>query len=174
MPERLAFDEIAAAQYPVKSYLGTCSHGELPEAAMRKFERAPRFSLLAETGAISEPRSSGFAIGGLTGMETEAEVLGFWTVQWLLPRELVFARAVLEPRLSWLLEADQGFLRRMKGVFRTGVGPSWLVQSHGRGLSSEDSAFRRDSRIEIVWAAKPTVDLLDTWRNLLRDAANPL
>jgi hypothetical protein len=61
----------------------------------------------------------------------------------------------------------------MKGVFRTGLGPSWLIQSHGRGLDSEDSAFRRDSRIEIVLAAKPTVDMLDPWRNLLRDAANP-
>jgi G3E family GTPase len=172
-PERQAFEEIAAAQYPAKSYVGTCSHGELPEAAMRKFERAPRFSLVAKTDAISEPISSLFAIGGLSGMETEVQALGFWAVQWLLPRELVFARAVLEPRLSWLLEADQGFLRRMKGVFRTGLGPSWLVQSHGRGLDSEDSAFRRDSRIEIVLAAKPTVDMLDPWRNLLRDAANP-
>jgi G3E family GTPase len=172
-PERQAFEEIAAAQYPVKSYVGTCSHGELPEAALRKFERAPRFSLVAKTDAISEPISNLFAIGGLSGMETEVQALGFWAVQWLLPRELVFARAVLEPRLSWLLEADQGFLRRMKGVFRTGLGPSWLIQSHGRGLDSEDSAFRRDSRIEIVLAAKPTVDMLDPWRNLLRDAANP-
>jgi len=173
LPERQAFEEIAAAQYPAKSYLGTCSHGELPEAALRKFGRAPRFSLIPKTDAIVEPISRTFEIGGLTGAETEVRALGLWAVQWLLPRELVFSRAVLEPRLTWLVEADQGFLRRMKGVFRTGLGPSWLVQSHGRGLSGEDSAFRRDSRIEIVLAAKPTADLLDTWRNLLRDAANP-
>jgi hypothetical protein len=59
-------------------------------------------------------------------------------------------------------------------VFRTGLGPSWLVQSHGRGLSGEDSAFRRDSRIEILLTAEPTAQLLDTWRGLLRDAANPV
>jgi G3E family GTPase len=171
--ERQAFAEIAAAQYPLKSYLGDCSHGELADEALRKFERAPRFSLVPKTDAPREPLSSAFDIGGLTGSETQLEALGFWAVQWLLPRELVFSRAILEPRLSWLLEADQGWLRRMKGVFRTGLGPSWLVQNQRRGLSGEDSAFRRDSRIEIVLTAKPTAQLLNTWRSLLRDAANP-
>jgi hypothetical protein len=101
------------------------------------------------------------------------QALGLWAVQWLLPRELVFARAILEPRLAWLLEADQGWLRRMKGVFRTGLGPSWLVQNQGRRLADEDSAFRRDSRIEIALGGAPAVELLDTWRSLLRDAENP-
>jgi hypothetical protein len=61
----------------------------------------------------------------------------------------------------------------MKGVFRTGLGPSWLVQSQGRGVTGEDSAFRRDSRIEIVLSAAPTDEYLEHWRGLLRDAANP-
>jgi hypothetical protein len=60
----------------------------------------------------------------------------------------------------------------MKGVFRTGLGPSWLVQSHGRGIAVEDSAFRRDSRMEVVLGAAPTEQFLDAWRSLLRDAAN--
>jgi G3E family GTPase len=171
--ERQAFEDIAAAQYPAKSYLGTCSHGELPEEALRKFDRAPRFSLAPTLSAAASPVSTAFDIGGLTGTETQLQALGFWAVQWTLPRELVFSRAVLEPRLSWLLEADQGWLRRMKGVFRTGLGPSWLVHAQGRGLAGEDSAFRRDSRIEIVLTAKPTEGLLGTWRSLLRDAANP-
>jgi hypothetical protein len=47
------------------------------------------------------------------------------------------------------------------------------VQSQGRGLTGEDSAFRRDSRIEIVLSAAPTNEFLDLWRGLLRDAANP-
>ena len=173
-PERQAFADIAAAQYPAKSYVGECSRGELPPESLRNFVRAPRFSLLPGQEAASEPVSSPFDIGGLTGTETLTQGLGFWAVQWMLPRDMVFARAVLEPRLSWLLEADQGWLRRMKGVFRTGLGPSWLVQSHGRGLSGEDSAFRRDSRIEILLTAEPTAQLLDTWRGLLRDAANPV
>jgi G3E family GTPase len=171
--ERQAFEDIAAAQYPAKSYLGTCSHGELPEEALRKFDRAPRFSLVPILTAAASPVSCAFDIGGLIGTETQLQALGFWAVQWTLPGELVFSRAILEPRLSWLLEADQGWLRRMKGVFRTGLGPSWLVQNQGRGLAGEDSAFRRDSRIEIVLTAKPTAELLDTWRSLLRDAANP-
>jgi G3E family GTPase len=37
----------------------------------------------------------------------------------------------------------------------------------------EDSAFRRDSRIEIVLSAAPTNDYLDMWRGLLRDVVNP-
>jgi G3E family GTPase len=171
--ERQAFAEIATAQYPLKSYVGTCSHGELPEAALRKFARGARFSLLAKSEGAAAPVSSAFDIGGLTGTETQLQALGFWAVQWMLPRELVFARAVIEPRLVWLLEANQGWLRRMKGVFRTGPGPSWLVQAQGRGLSGEDSAFRRDSRLEIVLSAAPTPQFLNEWRGLLRDAANP-
>jgi G3E family GTPase len=171
--ERQDFERIAAEQYPQKPYLGTCSHGELPQEALRKFEREPRFSLVSHSAALAVPLSSAFEIAGLNGTETQLQALGFWAVQWMLPRELVFARAIIEPRLSWLLEANQGWLRRMKGVFRTGLGPSWLVQSQGRGLTGEDSAFRRDSRIEIVLSAAPTEDYLDLWRGLLRDAANP-
>jgi G3E family GTPase len=172
--QRQAFEDIAAAQYPAKSFVGSCSHGELPEEALRKFDRAPRFSLVPKSEAAASPVSGAFDIGGLTGTETQLQALGYWAVQWMLPRELVFARSILEPRLSWLLEADHGWLRRMKGVFRTGLGPSWLVNAQARGLASEDSAFRRDSRLEIVLSAAPTAELLNTWRSLLRDAANPL
>ncbi len=165
--------EIAAEQYPQKGYLGECSRGELPQEALRKFERTPHFSLVSQSAAASTPVSTAFEIAGLRGTETQLQALGFWAVQWMLPRELVFARAILEPRLSWLLEAHQGWLQRMKGVFRTGLGPSWLVQATARGLTGEDSAYRRDSRIEIVLSAAPTDEFLDSWRGLLRDAANP-
>jgi G3E family GTPase len=170
--ERQAFEQIAAAQYPLKAFLGTCSHGALPEQALRKFERTPRFSLVTnhEPGEVAV--SLEFDIAGLMGLETRLSVLGLWAVQWTLPQQLVFARAILEPRLTWLLESNQGWLRRMKGVFRTGLGPSWLVQSHGRGIAVEDSAFRRDSRMEVVLGAAPTEQFLDAWRSLLRDAAN--
>jgi G3E family GTPase len=172
--EREDFRRIAAEQYPQKLYLGTCSHGELPQEALRKFEREPRFSLSPESSALaSPPASSVFEIAGLRGTETQQQTLGFWALQWILPRELVFARAIIEPRLGWLLDADQGWLRRMKGVFRTGLGPSWLVQAQGTRLTGEDSAFRRDSRLEIVLSAAPTDEYLDMWRALLRDAANP-
>jgi G3E family GTPase len=172
--ERRDFQRIAAEQYPQKLYLGTCSHGELPQEALRKFEREPRFSLAPETSDLaSPPVSSVFEIAGLRGIETQLQALGFWALQWMLPRELVFARSIIEPRLSWLLEADQGWLLRMKGVFRTGLGPSWLVQAQGTRLAGEDSAFRRDSRLEIVLSAAPTAAYLDLWRALLRDAANP-
>lgn len=171
--ERLDFERIAAEQYPQKGYLGTCSHGELPQEALRQFERVPRFSLVQRLDAVAAPRSSVFDIAGFKGVETQMQALGFWAVQWMLPRELVFSRSIIEPRLSWLLAADHGWLRRMKGVFRTGLGPSWLVQAQGRGLQGEDSAFRRDSRIEIVLNAAPTDDFLESWRSLWRDAANP-
>jgi G3E family GTPase len=171
--QRQDFARIAAEQFPQKAYLGVCEHGALPEEALRKFEREPRFSLLPKSAAAAAPLSSAFAIAGLSGVETRLQALGFWAVQWLLPRELVFARAVIEPRLNWLVQANQGWLKRMKAVFRTGLGPSWLVQTQGLKVTGEDSAFRRDSRIEIVLSAAPTDEFLDLWRELWRDAANP-
>jgi G3E family GTPase len=171
--QRQDFERIAAEQYPQKSFLGACSHGELPAEALRKFDRTPRFSLAPELKSRAEPVSIEFDIAGFRATETQLQALGFWAVQWTLPRELVFSRAVLEPRLNWLLQTSQGWLQRMKGVFRTGMGPSWLIQAHGHGLSGEDSAFRRDSRIEIVLSAAPTPEFLESWRALLREAANP-
>jgi G3E family GTPase len=170
VPERRAFDEIAAAQYPAKRYLGICGNGDMPPEAMQKFDRSPAFTLLRGVGAAAS-QSEEFSVAGLTGSETHSQQLGLWGVNWVLPRELMFSRVVIEPRLTWLLQAYDGWLRRLKAVFRTGPGPSWLVQSHGRGLSAEDSAYRRDSRIEIVLSAAPTADFLNEWRSLLRDAA---
>ena len=171
--QRADFQRIAAEQYPQKSYLGTCSHGEMPEQALRKFQRSARFSLVSKTEAAAEPQSTAFDISGLRAIETQMQSLGLWAVQWMLPRELTFSRAVLEPRLNWLLETSHGWLRRMKGVFRTGLGPSWLIQANGGSLTGEDSAFRRDSRLEVVLSAAPTPEFLESWRGVLRDAANP-
>jgi G3E family GTPase len=171
--ERRDFERIAEEQYPKKSYLGSCTHGELPPEALRQFERTPRFSLATPPETAAAPASTRFDIGGLAATETQLQSLGLWAVQWQLPPELVFARSIMEPRLTWLVESSQEWLRRMKGVFRTGVGPSWLVQSQRGQLAQEDSAFRRDSRIEIVLSAAPTPEYLDSWRGLLRDAVNP-
>jgi G3E family GTPase len=170
--ERTAFDGIVAAQYPLKRYVGTCEHGELPAQALEPFERGAALSLLGERGETAF-ESVSFEIGGLTGSEAHGRQLGLWAVQWQLPGELTFARVLLEPQLRWQLDAHRGLLRRMKGVFRTGPGPSWLVQGTAHGLSAEDSAYRRDSRVELVLTAAPTPDFLDHWRRLLRDAANP-
>jgi G3E family GTPase len=172
-PERRAFDDIAAAQYPAKRYLGSCRNGELPPEALEAFERSAAFTPVHHPGVTAVPHSTALAIAGLVGKETQSRQLGLWAVSWILPRELIFSRVVIEPRLTWLLQAHDGWLRRLKAVFRTGPGPSWLVQSHGRGLSGEDSAYRRDSRIEIVLTSTPTPEFLDVWRLLLRDVANP-
>jgi G3E family GTPase len=169
--EEQAFEEIAASQYPAKVYLGRCLNGEVPSAAMQRFSRQASFATVQDPSPRSAPQSSEFPVGGLCGHEIRQQQLGFWAVQWLLPQELSFSRVIIEPRLQWLLEAYQGTVRRLKGVFRTGPGPSWLIQSHGRGLSSEDSAYRRDSRIEIVLGAEPSQQFLEIWRSLLRDAA---
>ncbi|HXP66363.1 MAG TPA: GTP-binding protein [Steroidobacteraceae bacterium] len=171
--QRKDFEEIAAEQYPAKAYLGTCSQGNLPEETLRKFERSPRFSLVSKYEGQSMPQSLAFDIAGIRATEMQLQALGFWAVQWILPRELTFSRAVLEPRLNWLLETSHGWVRRVKGVFRTGLGPSWLIQASSGSLSGEDSAFRRDSRIEVVLSAAPTPEFLESWRGVLRDAANP-
>jgi G3E family GTPase len=171
--QRAAFAAIAAAQYPAASYVGTCLNGALPEQSLQRFSRTPRFSLLPQdtgAGATSAP----FDILQLQGVETQVEALNLYAVQWQLPRQLIFSRVVLTRRLEWMLEAYASWLKRMKGVFRTGPGPSWLMQSAGHGLQIEDSAYRFDSRLELVLNAPPTEAFLDAWREVLRDAANPL
>ena len=171
--ERQAFAEIAAAQYPAKAFIGDCTQGILPNEALQSYLRAPGFSLVRDTETSSPTQE--FSVGGLpgniVGTETHLRQLGLWAVNWTLPRELTFSRVVIEPRINWMLEAYQTWLKRLKGVFRTGPGPSWLIQSHGRGLSAQDSAYRRDSRLEVVFDAKPTEDFLEGWRSMLRDAA---
>jgi G3E family GTPase len=171
--QRDAFDAIAAAQFPVKRYIGTCNNGVLPDEALQRYQRAAVFSLLGERGQVGSGVAP-FGIGGLEGSEARSQQLGSWAVQWQLPSELTFARTVLEPQIRWQLEAYRGFLRRMKGVFRTGPGPSWLAQSTAHGLSGEDTGYRRDSRLELVLSAEPTAEFLNDWRALLRDAVNPI
>ncbi len=169
--DRQAFAAIAAAQYPAKQYLGDCSGGALPAEALRHYSRPAGFSLLRDDVATL-PVTVEFPVAGLAGSETQRSQLGLWAVSWMLPRELTFSRVVIEPRLTWLLDTYQAWLRRFKAVFRTGPGPSWLVQNQGRGgICGEDSAYRRDSRLEIVLDEKPTEEFLDAWRAMLRDAA---
>jgi G3E family GTPase len=169
--DREAFHAIAAEQYPAKRYLGVCRDGILPPEAMLSYSRAAGFSLVNEDREAAPPIVKEFAVAGLTGSETQSNQLGLWAVGWVLPRELTFSRVVIQPRLEWLLEAYEAWLRRFKAVLRTGPGPSWLIQSRGRGVRGEDSAYRRDSRLEIVLDVKPTEDFLDAWRSMLRDAA---
>ena len=171
--QRRDFDAIVAQQYPLKGMVGSCLKGELPPQALQRFERRPQYSLLTQAGAASVARSSRLPILEREATETHWQQLNLWAVQWLLPRELTFSRVILEARLRFMVEAYGGYLRRMKGVFRVGPGPSWLVQSAAHGLQEETSAYRRDSRIELVLNAAPTEEFLLAWRGLLRDAANP-
>jgi G3E family GTPase len=170
--ERDTFRAIAAEQYPAKSWLGECSRGAVPPAAWHRQPRLARFSLLQANAEAAAERALPFALHGLAGREVHVEQLGLHAVQWLLPRELTFARSILEPRLGWLIDAYGGFARRMKGVFRTGPGPSLLAQLSSHGLSIEDSAHRLDSRVEVVLSAPPGEEFLDRWREMLREAAN--
>lgn len=168
--ERAAFAAIVAAQYPAKAFVAEMRAGVLPPEALHGYARAAQFSLLRDA-ETAPPRSQPFAIAGSSGVETLVHHLGLWAVSWILPRELTFARVILAQRLEWLTAAHQGWMRRLKGVFRTGRGPSWLVQCHGRGVAGEDSAYRRDSRLELVMESQPTEEFLTAWRSMLRDAA---
>jgi len=167
---RAAFASIVAAQYPAKPCVGTCSHGVLPEEALQAYTRAPVFSLIEPRTAATPPVLAEFKIAGLIARESRVDALGATAVSWIMPQHLVFSRSVLGPRLEWLLEAQRATLRRVKGVMRTGPGPSWTFQSHGRGLAAEDSGYRRDSRLEILVGNAPTATLLDGWRDMLRSA----
>ncbi len=168
---RQAFDWIVAEQFPAKRFVGICRHGELPAEAMMRYARAPAFSPVAQNPAATAASAVRLAIAGCDANESQSSHLGFNAVSWILPRELYFSRVIVEPRLRWLLDAYGGAIQRLKGVLRTGPGPAWFFQSHGRGLSSEDSAYRRDSRIEIVLTAAPTARFLEDWRAMLCDGA---
>jgi G3E family GTPase len=169
---RDAFAAIVAEQFPAKRCVGTSSHGALPDAALASFTRAPRFSLVPEPGtaAPSPPAYREFVVAGHVGSEAEVMQLGCTAISWILPPALRFSRVHCRPQLEWLLEAYGGALRRVKGVLRTGPGPAWTFQSHGRGLASGDSGYRRDSRLEIVFAGTPTPTVVEGWRAMLRAA----
>src|SRR5271166_750047 len=168
---RQAFDWIVAEQFPAKRFVGICKHGDLPGEATMRYSRAPAFAHFLQIPEATAASAVTLAIAGCEAIESQSSRLGFSAVSWVLPRELHFSRAVIEPRVQWLLDAYGGAIKRLKGVLKTGPGPAWFFQSHGRGLTSEDSAYRRDSRIEIVLAAAPTARFLEDWRALLRDAA---
>jgi G3E family GTPase len=168
-----AFAAIAAEQFPSKQWTGSCLNGAVPDAALARYARAPAFSPIADQAAPAMQVQTEFPIIGLAGTETQASYLGYAAVSWVLPQALTFSRTVITPRLEWLLEAQASMLQRVKGVLRTGPGPSWSFQSHGRGLHSGDSAYRRDSRLELVLRTAPSTEFLDAWRALLRDAALP-
>jgi G3E family GTPase len=168
---RAAFESLAAEQFPAKAYVGACRFGELPSESLGTYTRGAAFSLAPDRTVAFEVESEPFAIAGLEGRETRAQQLGFTALSWILPPELSFARVVIEPRLAWMLDAYPGAVRRLKGVLRTGPGPSWELQSHGRGLASGESGYRRDSRLEIVLSEAPSPEYVAHWRALLRDAA---
>src|ERR1700722_13578551 len=73
--ERQAFDEIAAAQYPVKRYIGSCPRGELPPEALQRLTRAANFSFVQNTQILAPAHTTEFAIGGLAGGETQVQQL---------------------------------------------------------------------------------------------------
>ncbi|HEX4152706.1 MAG TPA: hypothetical protein VHY75_10925 [Steroidobacteraceae bacterium] len=121
--------------------------------------------------AGAPPRVTGFRIGSREGTEIQVYRRGFWVIGWKLPPPIIFSRAIIAPRLNQLLKLYPGLPRRFKAVLRTGLGPSWMLQGNGCGLSQEDGAYRRDSWVEISLNEPPTDNWLNLWRTLLRDAA---
>jgi len=47
--ERQSFSDIAAAQYPAKPLIGSCTQGVLPSEALLRYSRPPSFSLVRDT-----------------------------------------------------------------------------------------------------------------------------
>lgn len=170
-PERTLFQQIAAEQYPLKAHLGEVSFGHLPPEALHCYRRAPHFSLLRRAAAQATATAR-IAIGQHEATETRLSQLDLFGVQWLLPPAALFSRVVLKARLDWLLSAFAGQILRMKAVFRTGPGPSWFVQSSRSGLEEQDSAHRRDSRLELVLTNAPSEAFLNEWRSTLAAAVN--
>ena len=69
-PERQAFADIAAVQYPTKAFVGDCTQGILPGEALQRYQRSSGFSLIRNTAETSSTILE-FPVNGLPGTETQ-------------------------------------------------------------------------------------------------------
>ncbi len=104
------------------------------------------------TPATAHDKDASHAVllaGGLR--RSQVELLGVGAATWTLPRGRMFS----EQRLLSMLGAGQPLVnatQRIKGVFQVAEDRWLLVQRSASGCSSDASAWRRDSRVEVLSA----------------------
>ncbi len=145
---RAHFESEARALFPPKRHVGTVEHGAVDPALLdlvRERDVAPKTAgTPAHTHAHAHSKDRSVHRG------EHALTMG-----WVFPPDALFLSQKLGPWLD--AQSERPELLRLKGVFRTERG--WHV--HNVTPSSSErrpSAYRRDSRVELILAPNATVD----------------
>ncbi len=196
-----AFEALAAAAYPPKRWVGEMTHGELPAEALlpRGAVSRPALFLPARptlhAAAKHEHGGRDEAVALHWPTAGEGEVvrritrrLGRVGVSWVFPAAWVFARL---PLLRFLeknavgsagavatelddVAAASGRVERAKGVVRTGPYAWWSLQSFAGGVGAQESQWRLDSRLEVMFlpAAEEAglSDAIAAWEQALQQS----
>ena len=172
--EHARFRAWADALYPPKRLIGDCVAGRLPPAldlpragdtAVPVLPAAAAPVAAEFVAAMPAPAGSNLRLaaagrGQAHRLERDALSLRF-------PPALAFDADALVAAVGQATELAD--VERLKGVFRTGPSRWVLVQRTGAEVSVRESAWRRDSRVELLGAAGVRLDrdrLQQFWRAL--------
>ena len=151
--------------WPSKRWLIEASHGRLPVDTLldggisQQGKNLPRSSehqrladasrsVLLDTFAFREPQPG-------EPQREQGEALGYLTISW---RWHASERFDLDALTAVLAGLPSGV--RVKGVWHTDSG--WKLYNHGdSGISLSDSAWRRDSRLELIGECLPDAEALE-------------
>jgi len=171
--QRARFSEWAQSLYPPKRLVGECRAGQLPSqlevAATGAAVTAERGAgavplpeyVLSATDAATGPRFA--APGGARS----AHHLGRHALSFTFPAALAFDEQTLVAAVA--SATPLAGVARLKGVFRTGPSAWMLVHRTGATVSLRESAWRRDSRVELLGAEGVRLDrdqLMQFWSAL--------
>ena len=199
--QRAAFQALAAAAYPPKRWVGEMTQGELPAEALlpRGAMSRPAVFLPARptlhAAAQHEHGGRDEAVALRWPAAGEGEVvrritrrLGRVGVSWVFPAAWVFARL---PLLRFLEKHPVGSadavvtelhsvaaascpVERTKGVVRTGPYAWWSLQSFAGGVGAQESQWRLDSRLEVMFlpaaAEAGLSDAIAAWEQALQQS----
>jgi G3E family GTPase len=163
------FAALAAGFFPAKCWTGAVSGGQVPfealgsRAGQRPVPGARPALHEAERNHANgiehepEPPEECVAAGGRRAVYAH---VGHVAARWIFPRAVEFSRARLALEIGAALPevSSMSAAVRIKGVFRVAEDAYALVQHEGRRLDVEVSAWRRDSRVEVVVPAGAAVD----------------
>ncbi|MEZ5458794.1 MAG: GTP-binding protein [Steroidobacteraceae bacterium] len=166
--QRRQFESLAQAAQPARSWVGESRGGELPFAALQSGLRKPAADA-DRMGAPQRPAQHEHArehqhehgavavspIAGVDGGTRErVEQLGYPGARWQFPRAVGFD----DTRVLRYLGPAVAAALRFKAVLRVAEDRWLLVQHQGGALELRESAWRRDSRAEVLYAPGTQVD----------------
>jgi G3E family GTPase len=194
---RARFAALASRFFPAKRWTGEVAGGELPPEAMALPSSSPRAAPGVRPALHEAERNGGHRVAPAHrhahdrdhdhdhgqdldpepaeeslvagGRRAEFSHLGHVAARWIFPRSVEFSRARLAGEIGAALHGEPSLCTavRIKGVFRVAEDAYALVQLDGRQLDVAPSAWRRDSRVEVLVPVAPAVGWAD-WDALWR------